>query len=359
MKPSSSPTGLVSVVILSFGDSEPVRLCLEALAEGSYPNIEVLIGRFGPEKTSHDLMIRTQFPVTVVRFEVDDGVAAARNELSKSSSGEYLAFLDDDTIPTPTWLAEAIKTLCSRAKIGAVQSLLLDYSDPSKVDGAGSLVDISGYPLERGRFLGVFEGRSEPSVTGTDLFGACSAAMVVKTEVFQEVGLFDPDFVIEMEDLDVSWRIRLAGYDIQLAEKSKVLHRRQSKRNARPRQYKEYRSFNGLKNQILCIAKNMGSRSIIKFAPIIAMSHVVKLFMPRERVAALMAKAVFWNMRNLRVTLRKRYTIQHVLRRRPDSETLASAIRLPILLTDILVGTDATLRTVRGLDEKQSHPVGR
>jgi GT2 family glycosyltransferase len=355
-----SPTAsLVSVVILSYGDSEPLKLCLAALAKRSYRDIEVLIGRFGPENITDDLMIESQFPVTVVPFDADVGVAAARNKLAASSNGEYLAFLDDDTMPTPTWLVEAIKVLSSCGKIGAVQSLLLNSSDPSKIDGAGSLIDISGYPLERGRFLGVFERRSERSATEIKLFGACSAALVVKKAVFEKVGGFDPDFIIELEDLDISWRIRLAGFDIQLAEKSKVLHGRQSKHHARSTEYQQYRAFNALKNQILCMAKNMGSWTVVRFSPIIVMSHMVKLFMPRQRVAGLMTKAVFWNLRNLRVTLQKRYVIQHDLRRRSDNEILAYVIRLPVLLADILAGTGATLRTVRSLDERQLHAAGR
>jgi GT2 family glycosyltransferase len=354
---SSDICSLVSVVILSYGDTQPLRSCLEAIANDSYPNKEIVIGRFGTDGID-EAMAGSGLATTVVRFESDVGVAAARNKLCESSNGEYLAFLDDDTIPTHSWLSEAIKVLSSSKEIGAVQSLLLDYTNPTKIEGAGSLIDISGYPLERGRLLGVLEGRTERSATATDLFGACSAAMVVKKEIFSKVGLFDPDFIIEMEDLDVSWRIRLAGYHVRLAEKSKVLHRRRSMRNPRSKQYQDSRSFNGLKNQILCIAKNMGSRSIVKYSPIILMSHIVKLFMPRGGVAPMATKAMFWNLRNLRLTLRKRYMIQHVLRRRPDSEILAYAIRLPILLTDILIGTSTTLRIVRSLDERQLHAAG-
>lgn len=355
--PLQSPRGLVSVIIVSHGDVEPLKQCLDGLANVSYPSIEIRVARFGTKDILDKLPTATEFPISIIPFVRDVGVAAARNELAMSSKGEYIAFLDDDTIPTPTCIAEAIGVLSNSAKIGAVQSLLLDYLDPSKIDGAGSLIDISGYPLERGRILGVLEGRSKWSAT--DLFGACSAAMVVKTQVFKQVGGFDQDFIIEMEDLDLSWRIRLAGYDIRLAEKSKVLHRRQSKRYARSVQYQQYRSYNGLKNQMLCIAKNMGGWNFIKFCPIIVMSHMVKFFMPRGRVAYLMTKALFWNLRNLKTTIQKRYVIQHSLRRRSDNEILTYVIRLPILLADILVGTGATLRTVRSLDEAQLHVAGK
>jgi len=59
-----------------------------------------------------------------------------------------------------------------------------------------------------------------------EIFGSCAAAALYPSEVLRETGLFDEDFFVELEDVDLSWRIRLCGYNSFLAGKALVYHKR-------------------------------------------------------------------------------------------------------------------------------------
>jgi GT2 family glycosyltransferase len=345
-----SEAPLCSIVIVNFRGTEPLRLCLSALLKTTYPNIEIIVVDFGTKGLAQELNPLLH-EVKLVHLEEDIGVAAARNKGVKASSGPYLAFLDNDTLPEPEWLTEAVKVLQINEGIAAVQSLLLNYSNPIKVDGAGCLIDISGFPMERGRYFGRLEDESGQFQGHERIFGASAAAMVVKRSVLEEVGLFDPDFFIELEEVDLCWRIRLAGYDILLAEKSRVLHRRQSKAGLGVSEYQTKRAFHSAKNQILCLVKNMSTRTLARFLPLILAGHFVKLFMPRDQVCSVEAKALWWNLTRFPASLRKRRTIQETIRRESDAAILKLVIRLPVLVVDTLAGTTRLLELVRRLEQ--------
>jgi len=64
----------------------------------------------------------------------------------------------------------------------------------------------------------------EANLTKEEIFGACAGAALYRAEVFNKVGLLDPSFHTTLEDVDLSWRIRLAGYKSMVEPKSVVLH---------------------------------------------------------------------------------------------------------------------------------------
>ena len=326
---------------------------MAALLHTTYPNYEVILVDCGTKDIVQELgPLLTK--VRLLRFQDDIGVAAARNVGIKASRGTFLAFLDSDTIPEPDWLTEAISVLQADDRIGAVQSLLLGFSDSRKVDGAGCLIDISGFPLERGRYFGWLEDNNEQFHDRERIFGASAAAMVVKRSTLDRVGLFDPDFFIELEEVDLCWRMRLAGYEILLAEKSRVLHKRQSKMEHGVSEYHRKRAFHSAKNQILCLVKNMSNRTLTRFLPLILAGHFVKLFMPRDQVCRAEAEALWWNLARFSASLRKRRKVQEMIRKEDDARILDLMIRLPVLPVDILAGTTRLLRLVQTLDSHRS-----
>ena len=89
---------------------------------------------------------------------------------------------------------------------------------------AGGMIDSLGYPWCLGRTFSAIEQDSGQYDVGRDIFWASGVAMFVKRAVAVELGGFDEDFFMQMEEIDLSWRMKLAGYRIRSVPSSVVLH---------------------------------------------------------------------------------------------------------------------------------------
>jgi hypothetical protein len=115
---------------------------------------------------------------------------------------------------------------CGKDSVGSVQAVLLNQNGKA-IDSLGQecywwgAEDICmGTSLDNAqRFMG-------GSNDNMEIFGSCAAAALYPSEVLRKTGLFDEDFFVELEDVDLSWRIRLMGYKSYLARKSLVYHKR-------------------------------------------------------------------------------------------------------------------------------------
>ncbi|MBP1911656.1 GT2 family glycosyltransferase [Thermococcus stetteri] len=132
---------------------------------------------------------------------------------------DYVLLLNNDTVVEPNFLTELVKAAESDEKIGSLQALLL------KPDGR--TIDSLGQELLKGGPKDI--GIDSPYVrfdANMEIFGPCAAAALYKSQVLMEAGVFDDDFFVIYEDVDLSWRIRLAGHASVLVPTSTVYHKR-------------------------------------------------------------------------------------------------------------------------------------
>jgi len=139
---------------------------------------------------------------------------------------DYILLLNNDTTVSKHFLNEMLKVACGKDSVGSVQALLLNQNGKA-IDSLGQecywwgAEDICmGTSLDNAQ---IFIGGSNDNM---EIFGSCAAAALYPSKVLRETGLFDEDFFVELEDVDLSWRIRLMGYKSYLARKSLVYHKR-------------------------------------------------------------------------------------------------------------------------------------
>jgi GT2 family glycosyltransferase len=219
------------------------------------------------------------------------------------------------------WLEEPISILESRAEVGAVQSKLLLRDDPRRLDGAGGLIDHHGCPGERGRLDGLCELDCGQYDNSREIFSFCAAAAIVRKGILEEIGMFDSSFFCYLEDVDLSWRMHLAGYKILLAPTSHVLHNR----GATSGNMLELVFFHSFKNWISMLATNYSRSNLSRELPMaitaIIILSVKRALLNRDTIRFVAAfQAVLWILRNLRPLLRKRFIIQEKIRRVTDDE---------------------------------------
>lgn len=324
---------LVSIVVVNFNDKEHLHRCLNSVMKSKYPSFEIILVDNGSTDGSIDSIKRVMkeqpdLKLSIICNKENIGPAAARNIGAKKSCGGYLAFLDSDTKVDPFWLNEAIKVMDSDSTIGAIQCKLLLLNSQKRFDYAGDYLSPFGILVQRVNLGEPDDGRYDNIV---EIFGVKSAAMLIRREVFEAVGMFDDDYFIYGEETDLCWRVWLSGYRIVFAPTSKVYHNFNlvlKSNSNRPRSLDKY---HGTKNYISSLIKNFGLWNLVKVLPLnlsiwigISIWYVLKR---RLNWATYVMKGVLYNLIHFKQIWKKRLRVQYLTRKVPDNYIMSRIMK--------------------------------
>jgi len=306
---------LVSIIILNYNGSMYLANCLGSVLKSSYDPFEIVLVDNASTDDSISI-VKELFKddrIVIIRNSSNMGFAEGNNVGAEYVRGDYLVFLNNDTKVEPRWLEELVKVMESDPKIGAAQSKLLMLNHDGRIiDSTGDFVDFYGVAIQRD--LGEEDVGQHENVE--EVFSARGASMIVRHNVLKQVGGFDPDFVLGCEDIDLCWRIRLRGYKVVYVPWSVVFHRghgtssclRKIRRDPIPLLLiKNYDAFNLL-------------LYLFPYSVFTCGAFILDIFLRRNLFLALgRFNAIRWAIFNLRSILVKRYVVQRVIRRVPDS----------------------------------------
>ena len=145
---------------------------------------------------------------------VNLGFAGGNNlgiRLAIGGGADYIWLLNSDTAVTKEALSSLVQTAGVMERVGAVQSLLLRRGNLHLIDSSGQKITAEGVRNDTSR-----PPRKADAEQGIPIFGACAASALYDVAALRDVGLFDEEFFIICEDVDLSFRLRLAGYQIRL-----------------------------------------------------------------------------------------------------------------------------------------------
>lgn len=222
---STSPH--VAVVILNWNGKKYLEQFLPALLATTYTNMEVIIADNGSSDDSI-VFLQDKYPsLRVIRFTQNHGFAKGYNEALKQVRSEYYVLLNSDVEVQPGWLTPMVELLENDRTIAACQSKLLAWHDKKMFEyagGAGGWLDRYGYPFAKGRIFDKSEEDKGQYDKAEPVFWASGASMCVRSAVFQEMQGFDEYFFAHQEEIDLCWRMQLAGYKIYSCPASVVYH---------------------------------------------------------------------------------------------------------------------------------------
>ena len=115
----------VSVIIINYNGIELLEKCLESLFKVEYDNFEVVIVDNNSSDNTIDFLTKNYPSVIIIKLDSNKGFAAPNNIAAKITKGDFLLFLNNDTIVTPNFISEMIKVIKNDDKISICQSLLL------------------------------------------------------------------------------------------------------------------------------------------------------------------------------------------------------------------------------------------
>lgn len=218
---------LVSVLVLHYGSPEDTIRCLRSLVTDGYVEKDILVLDNG-SPVPFPLESRIEFGDTVQWYESDynRGYAGGNNFLAERASGDYLALVNNDAVVTPGWLGSLLSAF-NDSQIAACQPKIRSLLYPQKFDyagGSGGFLDQLGFPYVRGRVLQTIEDDHGQYDDPCDIHWTCGAAFVVRRDLFLEQRGFDELLFAYVEEVDLSWRLRRAGYRLRCIPSALVYH---------------------------------------------------------------------------------------------------------------------------------------
>lgn len=211
---------LVSIIIVNYNGLNFLEKCLSSLLSQTYHDIEIIFVDNGSIDESV-AYVKKEFPsVRVIINKENFGFAKGNNIGIKEAKGDLIATLNNDTEVVPVWIAELVKVINSGKDVGMCASKMLFMKDQKLINSTGIYISRSGACWDRG----IFEKDAGQYDSIDDIFGPCAGAAMYKKEMLQEVGLFDEDFCAYVEDVDLAFRGRLAGWKCLYVPKAIVYH---------------------------------------------------------------------------------------------------------------------------------------
>ena len=254
---------LASVVIPSWNNRELLGTCLDSLAKQTYKNIEIIVVENGSVDGSAEF-VRENYPHVVLLPQAKNlGFAGGVNVGIKAAKGKHVALLNNDAIADTEWLGHLVERIESDDKIGIVTSKILKLDQSKKevtFDSTGDMYYIYGRPSPRGRDV-VDTGQYN---TAEEVFAASGGASLYRADLFNDIGYFDEDFFAYYEDVDTSFRARLAGWTIWFEPKAEVRHLIGATSGGGASSFSRYHS---VKNQWYLYLKNMPASLFWKYLP--------------------------------------------------------------------------------------------
>ena len=302
----------VSVIIVNYNGQSYLEQCISSVLSSKYHSFEVIL--FDNGSTDRSLtLIEAKFGkdkrLKIIRSKKNLGFGPGNNEGFKHAEGRYIVFLNNDTIVDPDWLVTLVDAMEKDSTIGLAQSIIYEI-DGKKIQrhGAGWIVD--SYLIFREEL-----GTNKDTGTFPDVFETSfvqGAAMLIRRELVEAMGLFDPKFPFFYDDLLLSFKTWLAGKRVVVVSKSKVCHKGGA--TFRRSSWSSYQYFNQVFRGLIAlnIDLHLNLKDLLKALFIFTLSEMIKDFAciknGRVNIVFIAAdiSASFWILRNLKYIWRSR-----------------------------------------------------
>lgn len=217
----------VAVVILNYNGKKHLEQFLPSVMATNYLNLQIIVADNGSTDDSIEFVQRNFPHIKILDHHLNEGFAGGYNWALKRVEADYYVLLNSDVQVTNDWVTPVIELMEKDKKIAAAQPKMLAFNDPDSFEyagAAGGWIDKLGYPFSRGRVFDICETDEGQYNHCEPIFWASGAAMFVRASVFHEMNGFDPYFFAHQEEIDLCWRMQLAGYTIMACPDSAVYH---------------------------------------------------------------------------------------------------------------------------------------
>lgn len=271
----------IAVVILNWNGKSFLEKFLPQVIKYSSPADIIVADNRSTDNSVQ--FLKANFPsVRIIELSENSGFAGGYNKalkrliqpsVKKSSSVnppheltgqeyDYYILLNSDVEVTEDWIQPVILSMEKNKNIAAAQPKIKSFAEKEKFEyagAAGGYIDKFGYPFCRGRIFETIEADHGQYNNETHVFWASGACMFIRSEAFHELGGFDEDYFAHMEEIDLCWRLKNAGYEIMYCPDSTVYH---MGGGTLPKSNPKKTYFN-FRNSLYTLLKNLPSGKIL------------------------------------------------------------------------------------------------
>jgi GT2 family glycosyltransferase len=293
MRPSVEPP-TVSVVVVNWNGWRYLAGCLAALTRQTYADLEIVVVDNGSTDGSVERLRRDYPCVRLIENRENVGFAVANNQALAHCRGRYIALVNNDAAPASDWLATLVATLDEHPNAAGACGVTVALDEPSRVIFTTPKID----PWSA-RAIWV---KAAAPLTAVDTLTGWG--MLVRREVIDRLGFFDPAHLAYYEETDWCARALRAGYDLLFAPGATIAHKEQGSASA------DFHFQQMARNRLRFALRNFDRAWLIGFLPAytrdLAYDAARNLRDGRGGWNWLLVRAVGWNIRRLPATLAAR-----------------------------------------------------
>lgn len=307
----------------------------------NYPDFEVVVVDCGSKDGAADLAVdleKSNRNLKVLRLSRDPGYCQAVNIGVEAAESEYICKLDNDTVVEPNWLTRLVDVVAADREIGAAQSGGYFYDGPLKQFGQWGLDSIGQLQPQH------------PREDVEEIFFPTGFAFLISKRIFLALGGYYPEFYWWYEEVDLGWRLQLAGYKVVRVGSSIVRHLGPLKGPRR----KEI-SFHEFKNHMSTLLINYNLADIIvsfpRYLAVAMVCGILEMLRGDTWTTKACLKACFWVARNMHLVVSRRLFLNKYLRVISDSQVKRKMVKTRIL-TGRLIDSYLRLQGLRMVNGK-------
>lgn len=254
-----SPAPEISVVVVNYNAGAHLAACLASLRAQTFRDFEVILVDNASTDGSLDGVVDSPGWLTILRQDRNLGFAAGNNLGAQAGRGRLLALLNPDAIADPDWLDQVLKAEAAHPGHRVIACLQVMTGDPLRMDGAGDCYLAYGFAWRGGfgHWLANAPGAGE-------CFAPCGAAAVYPRQLFLDLGGFAETYFCYHEDVDLGFRMRLAGERCQFAPLARVRHAGSAIAGRTSR----FSIYHGVRNGVWTFFRNMPLPILVPALPV-------------------------------------------------------------------------------------------
>jgi len=246
--PSLALAPSISIVVVVYESGPTLGECLTAVRAQTFADYELILVDNASSDHAAQTAAKADPSILLLENTENVGFAAAVNQAARRARGQWLVLLNPDAYPQPDWLERLLAAATANPAVKSFTSRQLMAEDPSRLDGLGDVMSLAGFP-----FRGGYTHPNPGTLQEGWVFSGCGGAMMIDRALFTGMGGFDERLFCYCEDVDLGYRLRLAGKATLLVPDAVVRHVGAASTGGRR---SDFAAFHGTRNRFWVFVKD-------------------------------------------------------------------------------------------------------
>ncbi len=303
----------VAVIVLNLNGRRLLPECLRALKKQTYQNFKIYIADGYSTDGSLAYLKRQHPDIKIILTPAGQGTALSSNIAVNKVTEKLIVLMSNDIKLDRNCLSQLVKTVNIGPKIAICSAMLLKYRKDKKkndwlVDNIGAEIDKFG--LAYSRYADCCWQDISKNIH--EVFASFGGCFLIRKDIYNKTGGFDPKFITLNDDIDLSWRLRLLGYKVIVNPLAFGFHRGSATLGKLKMKQTRYLSERNICRMLL---KNYSLKNLLGILPQYLFLEFAEilffLLMFRLDLSLVVIKALCWNIIHLGDTLKERSQIQN------------------------------------------------